>query len=30
VLLMRRDGKAVEEISELAGLSRTNPWMATR
>ena len=28
VLLMRRDGKAVEEIGELAGLSRTNPWMA--
>lgn len=28
VLLMRRDGKAVEDISELAGLSRTNPWMA--
>jgi NADH-quinone oxidoreductase subunit N len=28
VLMMRRDGKAVEEISELAGLSRTNPWMA--
>lgn len=28
VLLMRRDGKPVEEISELAGLSRTNPWMA--
>lgn len=28
VLLMRRDGKPVEEISALAGLSRTNPWMA--
>jgi len=28
VLLMRRDGKPVENISELAGLSRTNPWMA--
>lgn len=28
VLMMRRDGKPVEEISELAGLSRTNPWMA--
>ncbi|GAU84883.1 NADH-quinone oxidoreductase subunit NuoN [Bosea sp. BIWAKO-01] len=28
VLLMRRDGKPVEDISELAGLSRTNPWMA--
>ena len=28
VLLMRRDGKPVEEIGELAGLSRTNPWMA--
>ncbi|HEV7258863.1 MAG TPA: NADH-quinone oxidoreductase subunit NuoN [Bosea sp. (in: a-proteobacteria)] len=28
VLLMRRDGKAVEDISELAGLSRTNGWMA--
>ena len=28
VLLMRRDGKAVEDIGELAGLSRTNPWMA--
>jgi len=28
VLMMRRDGKAVEEIGELAGLSRTNPWMA--
>lgn len=28
VLLMNRDGKPVEEISELSGLSRTNPWMA--
>ncbi len=28
VLMMRRDGKPAEEISELAGLSRTNPWMA--
>ena len=28
VLMMRRDGKAVEDIGELAGLSRTNPWMA--
>ncbi|KPF72843.1 NADH:ubiquinone oxidoreductase subunit N [Bosea sp. AAP35] len=28
MLMMRRDGKAVEEIGELAGLSRTNPWMA--
>ncbi|MDX3810008.1 NADH-quinone oxidoreductase subunit NuoN [Bosea thiooxidans] len=28
VLMMRRDGKLVEDISELAGLSRTNPWMA--
>ncbi|MGO4673078.1 NADH-quinone oxidoreductase subunit NuoN [Bosea sp. 2YAB26] len=28
VLLMRRNGKPVEDISELAGLSRTNPWMA--
>jgi NADH-quinone oxidoreductase subunit N len=28
VLLMRRDGRLVEDISELAGLSRTNPWMA--
>ncbi|KFC69020.1 NADH-quinone oxidoreductase subunit N [Bosea sp. LC85] len=28
VLMMRRDGKPVEDISELAGLSRTNPWMA--
>jgi NADH-quinone oxidoreductase subunit N len=28
VLLMRRDGKPVEDLSELAGLSRTNPWMA--
>lgn len=28
VLLMSRDGKPVEEISELSGLSRTNPWMA--
>ncbi len=28
VLMMRRDGKLVEDIGELAGLSRTNPWMA--
>jgi NADH-quinone oxidoreductase subunit N len=28
VLMMRRDGKPVEDIGELAGLSRTNPWMA--
>jgi NADH-quinone oxidoreductase subunit N len=28
VLMMRRDGKPVEDIAELAGLSRTNPWMA--
>ncbi|CAM5768401.1 NADH-quinone oxidoreductase subunit NuoN [Bosea minatitlanensis] len=28
VLMMRRDGKLVEDMSELAGLSRTNPWMA--
>lgn len=28
VLMMRRDGKLVEDISELAGLSRTNRWMA--
>lgn len=28
VLMMRRNGKPVEDISELAGLSRTNPWMA--
>jgi len=25
---MRRDGKLVEDISELAGLSQTNGWMA--
>jgi NADH-quinone oxidoreductase subunit N len=25
---MRRNGKAVENISDLAGLSRTNPWLA--
>ena len=25
---MRRGGKAVESISDLAGLSRTNPWLA--
>jgi NADH-quinone oxidoreductase subunit N len=25
---MRRGGKAVENISDLAGLSRTNPWLA--
>jgi NADH-quinone oxidoreductase subunit N len=28
VLMMRRDGKLVEDIGELAGLSRTNGWMA--
>jgi NADH-quinone oxidoreductase subunit N len=28
VLLMRRDGKALERIDDLAGLSRTNPWLA--
>lgn len=28
VLMMNRDGKPVEEIGELAGLSRTNGWMA--
>nr|WP_047575205.1 NADH-quinone oxidoreductase subunit NuoN [Methylobacterium sp. ZNC0032] len=28
VLMMRRDGRLVEDISELAGLSRTNGWMA--
>lgn len=28
VLMMRRNGKPVEDISELAGLSRTNRWMA--
>jgi NADH-quinone oxidoreductase subunit N len=28
VLLMRRDGVMVENIDDLAGLSRTNPWMA--
>jgi len=28
VLMMRRDGKLVEDINELAGLSRTNGWMA--
>ncbi|PZU85091.1 MAG: NADH-quinone oxidoreductase subunit NuoN [Chelatococcus sp.] len=28
VLMMRRDGQAVEDIGELAGLSRSNPWMA--
>ena len=28
VLMMRRDGKLVEDISELAGLSCTNGWMA--
>ncbi len=27
-LLMRRDGQAVETIDDLAGLSRTSPWMA--
>jgi NADH-quinone oxidoreductase subunit N len=28
VLMMRRDGQLVETIDDLAGLSRTNPWMA--
>ena len=28
VLLMRRDGQYVENISDLAGLSQTKPWMA--
>jgi NADH-quinone oxidoreductase subunit N len=28
VLMMNRSGKPVEEIGELAGLSRTNGWMA--
>lgn len=28
VLMMRRDGQLVESIDDLAGLSRTNPWMA--
>ncbi|MGL4495559.1 MAG: NADH-quinone oxidoreductase subunit NuoN [Beijerinckiaceae bacterium] len=28
VLLMQRGGQAVERIDDLAGLSRTNPWMA--
>jgi NADH-quinone oxidoreductase subunit N len=28
ILAMRRDGRAVEEISDLAGLARTNPSMA--
>ena len=28
VLLMRRSGEAVETIEDLAGLSRTSPWMA--
>jgi NADH-quinone oxidoreductase subunit N len=28
VLMMRRDGVMVENIDDLAGLSRTNPWMA--
>ena len=28
VLLMRRDGVYVENISDLAGLSQTRPWMA--
>jgi NADH-quinone oxidoreductase subunit N len=28
VLMMRRDGKLVEGINDLAGLSRTNPFMA--
>ena len=28
ILSMRRDGEYVETINDLAGLSRTNPWMA--
>jgi NADH-quinone oxidoreductase subunit N len=28
VLMMRRDGKMVEGIDDLAGVSRTNPWLA--
>ncbi len=28
VLMMRRDGMLVETVDDLAGLSRTNPWMA--
>ena len=28
VLLMRRDGQHVENISDLSGLSQTRPWMA--
>ncbi len=28
ILMMRRDGQLVENIDDLAGLSRTNPWMA--
>lgn len=28
VLAMRRDGKQMEDISELAGLARTNSWLA--
>ncbi|MET0605435.1 MAG: NADH-quinone oxidoreductase subunit NuoN [Beijerinckiaceae bacterium] len=28
VLLMRRNGEAVEKIEDLSGLSQTNPWMA--
>ena len=28
ILSMRRDGRAVEEIGDLAGLARTNPTMA--
>jgi NADH-quinone oxidoreductase subunit N len=28
VLMMRRDGLMVETIDDLAGLSRSNPWMA--
>jgi len=28
ILCMRRDGKMVERISDLAGLSRTQPWLA--
>jgi NADH-quinone oxidoreductase subunit N len=28
VMMMRRDGQMAEGIDDLAGLSRTNPWMA--
>jgi NADH-quinone oxidoreductase subunit N len=28
VLLMRRNGEAIESIEDLSGLSQTNPWMA--